>query len=692
MVALATKKKKKKKKKLRRVINSQMPPIPKGEYITLDVETDGLNPYTGDKIFCWSYATDIGEVGFMEDTPANRDWLRCVFADKTKKYVGHNMKFDMKMFLLNMGIDIYEVMDRTHCTLILSKLFNEQWFLYDLESLGKRILGRRTEDKTDVTDWLKKNKKSFTKEHGRVPNFSDAPIELVKKRAIWDTTTTMLIFMKLYPEIQKMCPELYETERQLMFVCIDMENQGVRVDITKAKELRAQAEKDSNKILKDLQSLVGDIVVEKKVKKVLTKVNVKAGDFNPGSPQHKIGAWNKVGMQLKYKTKPKKNKKTGLKTGGGNWAFDEYAMIRYVSRPLVEVIRESGEDGWPAERFYKEVHRVVQKNELHKRELLPPLIMVYNRLKKMISTYYNAIINNAINIEVSPSGREYGILHCKFNQSEAKTGRFSSSQPNFQNMPRILGPRECFVTRKGYRNWHLDYDQVEMKLFVHFAEDEEMAAAIEKDIHMYAASKMYQLPESEITKEQRKRGKGFNFGIIYGSGAATLAETMTKKGLPTTTAEATVLAANYHRAFPSVKRCTNKLKQQIIKYGFITNPFGRRYHIPLSAAYKALNYMCQGTSADIIKAAMVKLWKWLRKNNFRTKMIKTIHDEVVLQVPKSEEKSVIPTALKMMEDHVNYFIPITCSAEVNYKRWSEKKDATKSKSDGGLGLKWAVAA
>ena len=230
------KRKKKKKKRLKRAVHSQMPNYPKGEYITLDVETDGLDPYHGAKIFCWSYATDLGEIGFMMDTPANRDWLRCIFADKKKKIIGHNFKFDLKMFFLNMDIDIYDAFDRCHCTLILSKLYNEQWLSHSLESLGKRILGRRTEDKTDVTDWLKKNKREFTKEHGRPPNFSDAPIELVKQRAIWDTETTMLIFMKLYPEVKKMCGELYETERQLMFVCIDMENQGVRVDITQCKK------------------------------------------------------------------------------------------------------------------------------------------------------------------------------------------------------------------------------------------------------------------------------------------------------------------------------------------------------------------------------------------------------------------------------------------------------------------------
>jgi len=397
-------------------------------------------------------------------------------------------------------------------------------------------------------------------------------------------------------------------------------------------------------------------------------------------------------FHLNIKLSLKRIRRRVQKQEGGNWAFDEYAMIRYVSRPLVDVIRESGEDGWPASKFYKEVHRAVQKNELHKRELLPPLIMVYNRLRKMISTYYDAIINGCIDIEISPSGREYGILHCKFNQSEAMTGRFSSSKPNFQNMPRILGPRECFVPRKGHMNWHLDYDQVEMKLFVHFARDKNMAKAIEKDIHLYAASKMYQVCQSVITKEQRKRAKGFNFGIIYGSGAATMAETMTKKGLPTSVTEATILVSNYHRAFPSVKKCTNKLKKEIMKAGYVENPFGRRYHIPLKAAYKALNYMCQGTSADIIKEAMVKLWKWLRANGFKSKIIKTIHDEVVIQCPRSEEKIVIPQALTMMEDHDNYFIPITCSAEVNKKRWSTKKDATKSIKDGGLGFSWAVAA
>ena len=291
----------------------------------------------------------------------------------------------------------------------------------------------------------------------------------------------------------------------------------------------------------------------------------------------------------------------------------------------------------------------------------------------MISTYYSHLIDDCVDVKVTPTGREIGVLHCKFNPSEAMTGRFSVSQPSLQNWPRLLGPRQCVIVRKGRRNWHSDYQQVEMKMFVHFAKDKIMAKAISEDIHLTVAAKIYELPKKKVSSEQRKRAKGTNFGIIYGAGAKKIAETLTRKGLPTSEFEGKTLVAGYHRQFPSVRKTTQSLSISLHRYGYITNPFGRRYHIPSSLGYKSLNYMCQGTSADLMKAAMVKIWLWLRKHKLRSKMIMTIHDEIVLEVVRAEEKLVVPKMKELMEDLRSFFVPITVDFKVVSKRWSQKE-------------------
>jgi DNA polymerase I-like protein with 3'-5' exonuclease and polymerase domains len=647
----------------------------------------------------------------MRKSPKALAWVKRLFADPTKKIVFQNAKFDLKMFTFE-GVDIFGMKAEAHCTLILAKMFNGMMNSYKLIDLGRRFLNRSTREKTEITDWIKANTRMFQKLYGRKPGFDDAPVELVKQRAIWDVQTTLMLYYWFKPRVNQSCPELYETERQLMFVVVDMENTGIAVDITRAKLLRAKARAAAKAIQREIDRLICPLTIRsvhclgrftdkhgknKKCKRKVVGVVLKAdGDKTPhhcpkcGGIKFEVheevletlntnsaaiqvpAAFEKMGYELKFKTKPKKGKKGGKSTGGGRWCFDEYAMLRYVSPKLAKVIRESGEEGWPYEKWHDSLMAEWNSFDLPDRDLLPPLILKLNELTKLCSTYYDHLIEQCVDVRREPNGREVGVLHAKFNQSEAMTGRFSSSSPNMQNMPRILGPRECFIPRRGRHNWHIDYEQVEMKFFVHFAEDKFMAKAIEGDIHLAVAAQIYDVRIELVTKEQRKRAKGVNFGIIYGSGPATMAEAMTKKGLITSVSEAATIVANYHRKFPSVRRATTKFKIELNRNGFVRNPFGRRYHIDKKKGYKSLNYMCQGTSADLMKAAMVRVWKWLREEGYKTRLILQVHDELGFEVPPSEAEEVIPKLMALMEDRTSFFIPITVDAEVVTERWSKK--------------------
>ena len=651
-----------------------------GKIVALDVETDGLDPYHGHRMFCWAYFTEKGEYGFMSKNQRNLKWLKQLVEDSDKTLVFQNAKFDLKMMWFE-GIDIYKAMPRVHDVMIMSKVLDSVAFTHNLRELSRRYLHKDAFAKDAVDDWVKLNTRSFKRQYARKPTFKDAPHNLVKKRNLWDAETTFYLLNALYPKVKDVCPELYETERQLVFVCVDMENTGVLIDITKAKQLRKEAQRNVDRIQKELDRLVCPLIIERKKRgKYITEV---VDTFNPGSSELQLpAAFKKLGIKLFYKTKPKKKKKGRGKTKGGRWCFDEYAMVRYVSKPLALAIHQSGTENWSADRFYREVHSIARKHNLKKRELLPPLILKHREQSKLITTYYNHLINDCVDIKVEPNGREVGVIHCHFNQSEAMTGRFSCSEPNLQNMPRLLGPRECFITRRGKRNWHVDYAQVEMRFYIHFSKDKKMKDRISSDLHRWTASEMYKKHRDDITKEERERAGSVNFMVIYGAGAEKAAETLSRRGAPTTVPEAEKFIGYYHSIYPSVRKTSRRLGNRLKKKGYITNPFGRRFYIPKKLAYKALNYMCQGTSADQIKKAMVDIWLWLRVNGFRTRMLITVHDELIFEIPHSEERLVIPHMIEVMEDHYNFEVPITVGIEVAKQRWSEKVDSQK------LGLHW----
>jgi len=624
-------------------------------------------------VFCWAYYSDRGEEGFISKNKRSLAWLEKLLNDPRKKIVFQNAKYDLEMLSFE-GINVLKLKAKIHCTMTMSKVLDSVEILHNLRYLSRKYLHQDSSDKDQIENWIKSNGRSFTKEYGRKPTFKDAPIPLVKRRAAWDAKTTLLLFQKLWPLVSDRCPELYETERRLIPVCIDMENTGVLIDITKAKQLCKEAERGIKKIQKDLDKLVCPLTILRKKKG--KRVEVIVDTFNSNSSMsHLPAAFIKLGIPLKYKTKPKKSrKKGGRKSGGGNWSFDEYALIRYVSKPLANMLHKSSLEHWSIDKFYSTLYLTVAKHRLHKRELLPPLILKYRELSKLVSTYYRHLIEDCVDVYVTPAGRETGVLHCKFNPSEAATGRFSSSRPNLQNMPRLLGPRECFIPRKGRKFWLPDYEQVEMRFYVHFSHDRKMADRLSSDLHRWTASDMYKKPPEEISKEERERAGSINFAVIYGSGSATMAETLSRRGSPTTEAEALRFITKYHGIYPSVRRTAKKLSHQLRQRGYITNPFGRRYYIPNKFSYKALNYMCQGTSADQIKKAMVTIWEWLQEEGLKTKILMTIHDELVFEIPHSEERKAVPRLIKFMEDLKTYYVPITVGLAVALRCWAHKKE------------------
>jgi DNA polymerase-1 len=291
---------------------------------------------------------------------------------------------------------------------------------------------------------------------------------------------------------------------------------------------------------------------------------------------------------------------------------------------------------------------------LRGRHEIVDLILEQRQLSKLVSTYVDALPTM-----VNP---RTGRVHTSFNQTGAETGRVSSTNPNLQNIPvrTDIGReiRRAFVAESGWRLLSADYSQVELRILAHISGDEYLLAAFARgeDIHASAASKVYGVPLNQVTKEQRAVAKMMNFATSYGVTAFGLAQ---RTGL--SRGDADQFMQRYFSTYPGVRRYIEETKALAHEQGFVETLLGRRryfpvlkttaggqqaYNVRLAAERAAINHPIQGTAADIIKIAMIRLHAALAAGEFRSRMVLQVHDELVLEVPEAE---LIPVA-KLVRD------------------------------------------
>jgi len=636
--------------KTKRLISKQgKPPKLKGKVVALDTETTGLQGWKGARIFMVSYATEKGEKGYLYATKAVIEWFINILKDPNMTVIFQNGKFDFKMLAYE-GLSVWDIKCELHDTLIMSVLLHELG-KHNLAALVRRYLKKPADEKSAVDEWISAHKKKngeWVKKHGRQPNFSDAPPKIVQKRAIWDVVHTLKLYYLFKKPIRKDFWDLYRQEVELFLCTVEMEDRGVLVDLDRIAKLKKQAKSDLKWLEKKMRKIVGRDFVIKGTGSKKDFYQVITEDF---------------GWKIKSRTEK------------GNPQFDEFAMLKYLDESLHQYVRANSEET-PTREYIKGLLSELRKKKLPKKQSFGPMITKWRELDKMVGTYYENFEEMAIPIK---SKRNVGVIHCKFNSTAAITGRFSSSEPNLQNVPRVLGPRECFTTRRGYVNYHFDYSQIEIRLFVHYAQDEELREALLNgaDMHMLTALAIHHKKDPKnVTKEQRKVAKTVNFGIIYGAGAKTLAHSLTvKTGIPHTRAMAKSFLDAYHSQYPSVRRIMGKLKAEILRRGFVQNEFGRRHRVPVKANYKALNALIQGCAADIMKRAMLRVWHFLHEHGCRSRLIMTIHDEIVLEIWHEEEAWLVPKVKELMEmDSPKFFLPVPTDIEKTATYWSEKKD------------------
>lgn len=274
---------------------------------------------------------------------------------------------------------------------------------------------------------------------------------------------------------------------------------------------------------------------------------------------------------------------------------------------------------------------------------LPKLILEYREFAKLASTYTVALID-----QINP---ESGRIHTSFNQALTSTGRLSSSEPNLQNIPirtkegrRI---RQAFIAPEGAVLLSADYSQVELRLMAHFSEDETLLKAFADglDIHAATASEVFMTPLEKVTSAERSAAKAINFGLIYGMGAFGLAKQI---GVSRQTAQEYI--SLYFNRYPSVLSYMERAKEQARERGYAETLFGRRLYLPeirssngmrrAGAERVAINAPLQGTAADIIKMAMLRVEEALRAEGLKSALLLQVHDELILEVPNDEVEQV----------------------------------------------------
>ncbi|RLB97132.1 MAG: DNA polymerase I, partial [Deltaproteobacteria bacterium] len=429
--------------------------------------------------------------------------------------------------------------------------------------------------------------------------FAEIPVDKAVPYACEDADITRMAYAVLKPEIQKLgLTDLLENiEMPLVPVLKNMEMRGIRVDRAKLKDLSRSFEQQLKQIEEKIYDLAGE------------RFNIKS------SQQLGTILFEKLQLPVQKKTK----KRTGYSTD-------------------VEVLTT-----------------LAAKHEL------PKMVLRHRTLAKLKSTYTDALLDL-----VHPETRR---IHTSYNQTVAATGRLSSSDPNLQNIPIRTDEgkeiRKCFVPRDGWLLLSADYSQIELRILAHCSEDEILIQAFkeDEDIHTRTASEVFQVFPSFITADLRRQAKIINFGIIYGMSPFGLS-----KALGISQKMAKTYIDNYFGRYKGVKAFINQVIHEARQTEKTATLSGRIRLVPdinsnngnlrRFAERIAINTPIQGSAADLIKLAMIEVEKAVSEKGYRSAMLLSVHDEVILEVPPEELQGVSAIVKEVMESVWDLSVPL----------------------------------
>ena len=442
--------------------------------------------------------------------------------------------------------------------------------------------------------------------------FDQIALEQAGPYAAEDADVTLRLHQALFAQltaIPTLANVLTDIEMPLVPVLARIERQGALVD---AQLLGVQSIELGNKMV-ELERQAYEIAGE---------------EFNLGSPKQ-LGAilYEKLGLPVLKKT------------GKGQASTAE------------EVLAKLAEDDYP----------------------LPKVLMQYRSMSKLKSTYTDRLPE-----QINP---RTGRIHTSYHQAVAATGRLSSSDPNLQNIPVRTAEgrriRQAFIAPKGYKLLAADYSQIELRIMAHLSKDEGLMNAFRHnlDVHTATAAEVFKVELSEVTSDQRRSAKAINFGLIYGMGAQKLGKDI---GVDTKTAKAYIDV--YFARYPGVREYMERTRGQAADQGYVETFFGRRLYLPdinsnkpqerAAAERTAINAPMQGTAADIIKKAMVRVDNWLTESGLDARVILQVHDELVLEVREDLVAEVSEKIREHMSAAAQLDVPLLVEVGVG-NNWDE---------------------
>ena len=426
---------------------------------------------------------------------------------------------------------------------------------------------------------------------------------LVYEYACEDADITLQLKEKLEHELKRLeCEKLfYDIEMPLMPVLAEMEMNGVVLDTESLK----QTSKDLTVRMKEIETHIYELAGER---------------FNISSPKQ-VG--DILFAKMKIIEKPKKTKT-------GQFVTSEEVLTQLAGK-----------------------HEIVSE------------ILAFRGLKKLLSTYID-------NLPLLINKRT-GHIHTSFNQCVTATGRLSSTDPNLQNIP-IRGEdgkeiRKAFVAEPGCQFFSADYSQIELRVMAHLSGDENMIRVFSegKDLHAATAATIYKKPIEEVSRDERTKSKRANFGIIYGITIFGLAER-----LDISRDEARQLIDGFFNTFPKVKDYMERAKEEARRKGYVETLFGRRRYLPDInsgnatvrgfAERNAINAPIQGTAADIIKVAMIRIHDRFQREGIKSKMLLQVHDELNFSVVPEEKGRVGEIVIQEMQNAIRLAVPLVADS------------------------------
>ena len=523
--------------------------------------------------------------------------LVALLTDPVVPKAGHQVKFDWQV-LRSAGVELAGV---TWDSLVAGFLLDSGRRSYSIDVLSLEYLGRAMQTYIDVAGRGK----------GEIP-FAEIPVSIAAAYCGNDSATVLALHAAFAPALAgtPMGGLLENVEMPLVPVLVDMEWEGVQIDLALFKRL-------SNELARDLEQLQVEIA------------RVAGENLNLNSPRQLATVlFDKHQLPILKKTK------TGPSTDAD----------------VLEQLADMGHE-------------------------LPRLILGYRELQKLKSTYIDTLP-----LVVNPvTGR----IHTSFNQAGAATGRLSSSDPNLQNIP-VRSPRgeairRGFVPAEGNRFVVADYSQIELRIMAHLSGDPGFIEAFQQggDIHRQTAALIFNVPVGQVSAEQRARAKTINFATIYGQGPFALS-----KQLGITQEEAKQFIAQYFERFSGVRAFLDRQIELAREQGYVETLLGRRRYIPevrernfnlrSYGERNAQNSPLQGSAADLIKLAMIRIHALLAERRLASRMLLQVHDELVFEVPISEVEVMEELVKREMESVMPLRVPVVADVGVG-ENWLEAK-------------------